>query len=56
MNEERSVLPDIGCTIREVGTTTGPNGREVPKFEITANDPKAHRQLIDIVRRDVAKR
>jgi hypothetical protein len=47
-------VPDIGCTIKQTGTTKSPGGVDRPQFEVTPNDPDAYRRLIEIVTADVA--
>ncbi len=49
MSQQRS---DIGFTFTQVGETTLPNGKKVPKLDGRPNNPEAHRALIEAVRRE----
>ena len=45
-------MPDIGCTISQIGISTDTHGNEIPQFKITPNDPEAYQHLIEIVDAD----
>lgn len=48
------IIPDIGCTIREVRTEQEPREPGKAMFDVQPNDPDAYARLIREVEADVA--